>query len=248
MYISIYTHQRSNCQHLLDHWNSKRVPKKHLFLLYWVHQSLCVDHNKLWKILKQKGIPDHLTCLLRNVYAGEEVTVRTGLGTTDWFQIRKGVHQDCILSPCLFWLLCRVYHAKCQAGWSTSWSQDCQELWAETFISSCPTRSELLVLGLLDPDCEISTPVLRAMDSDLTTPPVFLIFPACRRQIRELLSIRNYLMGPLMWCWIAVPRGNISALFPTVRIQRGGNNVSKITWLIETESRCEFGVSVIMIE
>ena len=62
----------------------------------------CVDHNKLWKILKEMGIPDHLTCLLRNVYAGQEATVRTGHGTTDWFQIRKGVHQGCILSPCLF--------------------------------------------------------------------------------------------------------------------------------------------------
>ena len=62
----------------------------------------CVDHNKLWKILKEMGIPDHLTCLLRNLYAGEEVTVRTGHGTTDWFQIGKGVHQRCILSPCLF--------------------------------------------------------------------------------------------------------------------------------------------------
>ena len=62
----------------------------------------CVDHNKLWKILKEIGIPDHLTCLLRNLYAGEEATVRTGNGTTDWFQIGKGVHQGCILSPCLF--------------------------------------------------------------------------------------------------------------------------------------------------
>ena len=62
----------------------------------------CVDHNKLWKILKQMGIPDHLTCLLRNLYAGQEATVRTGHGTTDWFQIGKGVHQGCILSPCLF--------------------------------------------------------------------------------------------------------------------------------------------------
>ena len=62
----------------------------------------CVDHNKLWKILKKMGIPDHLTCLLRNMYAGQEPTVRTGHGTTDWFQIRKGVHQGCILSPCLF--------------------------------------------------------------------------------------------------------------------------------------------------
>ena len=62
----------------------------------------CVDHNKLWKILKEMGIPDHLTCLLRNLYAGQEATVRTGHGPTDWFQIGKGVHQDCILSPCLF--------------------------------------------------------------------------------------------------------------------------------------------------
>ena len=62
----------------------------------------CVDHNKLWKILKEMGIPEHLTCLLRNLYAGQEATVRTGHGTTDWFHIRKGVCQGCILSPCLF--------------------------------------------------------------------------------------------------------------------------------------------------
>ena len=62
----------------------------------------CVDHNKLWKILKEMGIPEHLTCLLRNLYAGQEATVRTGLGTTDWFQIGKRVRQGCILSPCLF--------------------------------------------------------------------------------------------------------------------------------------------------
>ena len=62
----------------------------------------CVDQNKLWKILKEMRIPDHLTCLLRNLYAGQEATVRTGQGTTDWFQIGKGVCQGCILSPCLF--------------------------------------------------------------------------------------------------------------------------------------------------
>ena len=61
-----------------------------------------MDHNKLWKFLKEMGIPDHLTCLLRNLYAGQEVTVRTGHGTTDWFPIGKGVCQGCILSPCLF--------------------------------------------------------------------------------------------------------------------------------------------------
>ena len=62
----------------------------------------CVDHNKLWKILKKIGIPGHLTCLLRNLYAGQEATVRSGHGTTHWFQIGKGVRQGCILSPCLF--------------------------------------------------------------------------------------------------------------------------------------------------
>ena len=62
----------------------------------------CVDHNKLWKILKEMGIPDHLTCFLRNLYAGQEATVRTGHGTTDRFQMGKGVRQDCMLSPCFF--------------------------------------------------------------------------------------------------------------------------------------------------
>ena len=62
----------------------------------------CVDHNKLWKSLKEMGISDHLTCLLRNMYAGQEATVRAGHGTKDWFEVGKGVHQGCILSPCLF--------------------------------------------------------------------------------------------------------------------------------------------------
>ena len=72
----------------------------------------CVDHNKFWKFLQEMGIPDHLTCLLRNLYADQEATVRTGHGATDWFQIGKGEHQGCILSPCLFNLRCRVHHEK----------------------------------------------------------------------------------------------------------------------------------------
>ena len=74
-------------------------------LFWWCPQAMafdCVDHNKLWKILKEMEIPDHLTCLLRHLYAGQEAAVRTGHGKTDWFQIGKGVHQSCILSPCLF--------------------------------------------------------------------------------------------------------------------------------------------------
>ena len=74
----------------------------------------CVDHNKLWKILQEMRIPDCLTFLLRNLYANQEVIVRTGHGTTDWFQIGKRVPQGYILSPCLF--ICRVHHEKCWAG------------------------------------------------------------------------------------------------------------------------------------
>ena len=86
------------------------APEKHHVLLqkniYFCFidyaKAYCVDHNKLWNIFKETGISDHLTCLLRNLYAGQEATVRTGHGTTDWFQIGKGVHQGCVLSPCLF--------------------------------------------------------------------------------------------------------------------------------------------------
>ena len=74
----------------------------YFYLIDYAKAFDSVDHNKLWKILKQIGIPDHLTCLLRNMYAGQEATVRTARGTMDWFQIGKGVHQGCILSPCLF--------------------------------------------------------------------------------------------------------------------------------------------------
>ena len=74
----------------------------YFFFIDYVKAFDCVDHNKLWTILKEMGIPDHLICLLRNLYAGQEATVRTGHGTTDWFQIGKEVRQGCILSPCLF--------------------------------------------------------------------------------------------------------------------------------------------------
>ena len=76
--------------------------KIHFCFIDYAKAFDCVDHHKLWKILKWMGISDHLTCLLRSLYAGQEATVRTGHGTTDWFQVGKGVFQGCILSPCLF--------------------------------------------------------------------------------------------------------------------------------------------------
>ena len=84
-------------------WKKQESPRKHLPLLYWLWQRLCVDHNKLWKILQETGVADHLTCFLRNLYAGQEAIVGTGHETMDWnnFQIGKGAHQGCILSPCL---------------------------------------------------------------------------------------------------------------------------------------------------
>ena len=88
------------------HWIIKKARKfqKNIYFCFMDYAKAfdCVDHNKLWEILKEMGIPDHLTCLLRNLYAGQEATVRTGHGTTDWFQIGKGVRQGYILSSCLF--------------------------------------------------------------------------------------------------------------------------------------------------
>ena len=87
----------------LDHRKSKSSRKTSYFCFIDCAKDFdSVDHNKLWKILKEMGIPDNLTCLLRHLYAGQEATVRTGHGTTDWFQIGKEVRQGCILSPCLF--------------------------------------------------------------------------------------------------------------------------------------------------
>ena len=82
--------------------NSRELQKNIYFCFIDYAKAFdCVDHNKLWKILQEMGIPDHLTCLLRNLYGSQEATVTTEYGTTDWLQTRKGVHQGCILSPCL---------------------------------------------------------------------------------------------------------------------------------------------------
>ena len=83
-------------------WKKQENSRKYIYFCFIDYAKAfdCVDHKKLWKILKEMGIPDHLPCLLRNLYAGQEATVRIGHGTTDWFQRGKGVHQGCILSPC----------------------------------------------------------------------------------------------------------------------------------------------------
>ena len=100
--------------------------KKHLLLLYWLCQSLCVDHNKLWNILKETGIPDHLSCLLRNLYLGQEATVRTVHGATDWFQIRNGVCQAVYCHPA--YLISMQRYMKWNAGLDeASSNKDCQE-------------------------------------------------------------------------------------------------------------------------
>ena len=95
---------RDQIANILNHRKSKGIKKTHTHICFtdYTKTFACVDYNKLWKILKEMGIPDHLTCLLRNLYAGQEATVRTRHGAADWFHIGKGVHQGCILSPCLF--------------------------------------------------------------------------------------------------------------------------------------------------
>ena len=99
-------HRRTRDQIANIHWITEKAREfqKNIYFCFidYAKASNCVDHTKLWKILKEMGIPDHLTCLLRNLYAGQEATAKTGHGITDWFQIRKGVRQGCILSPCLF--------------------------------------------------------------------------------------------------------------------------------------------------
>ena len=84
------------------HWIIEKELQKNICFIDYAKAFDCVDHNKLWEILQEMQIPDHLTCLLRNLCADHEATVRTGHGITDWFQIKKGVSQGCILSPCLF--------------------------------------------------------------------------------------------------------------------------------------------------
>ena len=87
---------------MLDYRESKGISEKHLCFIDYAKAFHSVDHDKLWKALREMGIPDHLTCLLRNLYAGQEATVRTLSGTSDWFKIEKGVQQGCLLASCLF--------------------------------------------------------------------------------------------------------------------------------------------------
>ena len=107
-----------------------------------------MDHNKLWKIVKEMGIPDHLTCLLRNLYAGQEATVRTGHGTMDWLQIGKGVRQGCILSPCLL-NLCAEYLMQnarldeAQAGIKTVWRNINNLRYSDDTIFIAESKEEL---------------------------------------------------------------------------------------------------------
>ena len=124
-----------------------------------------MDHNKLWKILKEMGIPDHLTCLLRNLYAGQEATVRTIHGTADCFQIGKGVHQGCILSPCLFnlyseYIMRNTGLEEAQAGIKI----DAFELWCWIGLLRVPwtaRRSNQSILKEISPGCTLEGLMLK---------------------------------------------------------------------------------------
>ena len=111
------------------HWITKKAREfqKNIYFCFIDYAKAfdCVDHKKLWKILKEMEIPVHLTCLLRNLYAVQEAAVRTGHGTTDWFQIVKEERQDYILSPCLFNLYAEYIMRN--AGLENTWDQDCRE-------------------------------------------------------------------------------------------------------------------------
>ena len=112
--------------HTTDHEKAREFQKNiYSCFIGYAKAFDCADHSKLWRFVKKMGIPDHLTCLLRTLYAGKEATVRTGHDTTDWFQIRKGVRQAVHCHPACFTYM---HHEKCWAGGSTSWNhQDCWE-------------------------------------------------------------------------------------------------------------------------
>ena len=118
--------QRSNCQHLLDHQKSKRIPENIYFCFIDYAKAFDCWITINWKILKEMGIPDHCICLLRNLYAAQEATVRTGHGT-DWFQIGKGVNQGFILPLCLFNSYAEYIMRNAGLDECTSWNQACQE-------------------------------------------------------------------------------------------------------------------------
>ena len=142
--------QISKCQHPLDHRKSKRIPKKKkkIYFCFFKYANAfdCVDHNKLWKILQEMGMPDHLTCLLRNMYAGQEATVRNRHGKMNCFQIVRGVCQGCIFSPCLFnvyaeYIMWNIRLDESQVHGITRVGQDNSNAltspWTEVFQSSC---------------------------------------------------------------------------------------------------------------
>ena len=101
----------------MDHRESKGIPEKNIYFCFIDYTKAfdCVDHNKPWKILKEMDIPDHLISLLRNLYIGQEATVRIRQGTTDWAKIGREVQKGCVSSPCLF-NICRIHYAKYEAG------------------------------------------------------------------------------------------------------------------------------------
>ena len=115
----------------LEKAEKSEINQKNIYLCFIDYAKAfdCVDHTKLWKTLKETGIPDHLNWFLRNLYTGQEATVRTLYGITDWFRTEKGEWQGCLLSPCLFNLY--VHHETCRAGWVISWNQDFQEKYQE---------------------------------------------------------------------------------------------------------------------
>ena len=126
--------QRSNCRNPVDHRESKRVPEKHLLLLYWFCHCLwlcrsqhTVENYKRYGNTRPSDLP------MRNLHAGQEAKVRTRHGTINWLQVGKGEHQGCTLSPTHL-IYIRLYHTKCQAGWSTSWNQVCWDKYQSPHI------------------------------------------------------------------------------------------------------------------
>ena len=190
----------------------------------------CVDHNKLWTILKEVGIPDHLTCLLRNLYAGQEATVQTGHGTTDWFQIGKGVCQGCILSPCLFDFYAEFSSVQSLSHvriFATPWTAALQ---ASLSISNCWSLLKLMSIELVMPSNPLifccPFPSCPHAFPGSGSFPVSQLFASGGQSTgvsasTSVLPMNTQDWSPLGWTgWISLQSKGLSRVFSNVTVQK----------------------------
>ena len=183
-----------------DHWiieNTREFQKNIYFCFIDYAKAIdSVDHNKLCKILKEMGIPDHFTCLLRNLYAGQEATVRTRHGTTDWFQIEKGVYQGCILSPCLFnlyaeYIMRNAGLEEAQAGIKTAGRNIDNLRYVHDTTLMAESEEELRTLLMKVKESE-KVGLKLNIQKTISDNQIYQKNPSCKRELKQLGSTSKF--------------------------------------------------------